>query len=158
VAKRKNPIEAVEAIRARIAELQAERRAIGNTPVTPPEAEAAIATYIERMAARYRDNGLVATLAQRGRLDSLNAGHNPEAFACFFFADRIKSQLMHAAEARLADGLAAGQRAQRLQEFDDALLAAEREEETFIQAAEADGLAITRRADADPRAVLGLDN
>jgi hypothetical protein len=38
------------------------------------------------------------------------------------------------------------------------LLALEREEEALIVAAEESGLAIARRPDADPRAVLGLDD
>jgi len=53
--------------------------------------------------------------------------------------------------------LTAAERTARLAEIDDALLTLEREEEAQIEASEAAGTPVARRADADPRAVLGVE-
>jgi hypothetical protein len=54
-------------------------------------------------------------------------------------------------------GLTDEQKAERLAELDAQQLELERFEELFIEQAECDGVVIARRADADPRAVLGVD-
>jgi hypothetical protein len=154
-AKPKNPAEAVAQIRTRIADLKQQRRALTNAPVSKAEAEAAIDHHLADAAARYQ--GVIDRLAQRGELHSLAAGDEPEAFAAFMFADPIKARLMAAVEPRLANGLDAGERARQITEMDQRIRAAEREEENPIAQAEADSLAITRRSDANPRIVLGLD-
>lgn len=49
------------------------------------------------------------------------------------------------------------QRETAIAKLSDDLLAAERREEALIDAAEAQGITIPRRADADPRAILGIE-
>lgn len=154
-AKPKNPADAVAKFRSQIADLKAERRALSNAPVSKAEAEASIDAYLTDAAKRYR--GVIDRLAQRGELHSLAANDEPEAFAAFMHGDQIKARLMTAVEPRLADGMDAGERERQITEIDTKILAAERDEEQTIQQAESEGLEITRRHDANPRVVLGLD-
>ena len=154
-AKPKNPAEAIAKIRAQIADLKANRRALSNAPVSLAEAEASIDAYVADAAERY--HGVVDRLAQRGELHTLAVSDEPEAFAAFMHGDQIKARLMAAVKPRLTDGMDAGERARQIAEIDTKILAAERDEEQTIQQAESEGLEITRRADADPRIVLGLE-
>ena len=54
------------------------------------------------------------------------------------------------------DGPTGAERAERILELDRELIEAERAEERLIEASESAGVPIARRADADPRAVLGM--
>ena len=143
----------VDDARVKIANLNDELRTITQAPVSATEVEAGIDRYIAHQAKRYDEARLVDRLASRGVIDSL-AANDPEAFACFFHAAAIKSRLMDCVAERVSDGLTAGERDKRVANIKAALYAAEVAEESAITQAEAAGQTITRRADADPRAVL----
>ncbi|MCP5364925.1 MAG: hypothetical protein H6905_06835 [Hyphomicrobiales bacterium] len=57
-----------------------------------------------------------------------------------------------------AETMAGADKAARLSEINSELLTLEFEEEALIEAANADGLQLTRRADANPAAVLGVES
>lgn len=88
------------------------------------------------------------------RLDLARAA---SAMAVRELADRHRDAVDAEFEKRGANGLTATARSARLAEIDAQLLAAEKAEEGAIRAAEADGMAILRRADASPAIVLAFD-
>jgi hypothetical protein len=83
-----------------------------------------------------------------------------DAVALFFWLNRdliLEKMLAEAAEvADDAEALTQEERSRRQQEIAAQKLLAERSEEAIIEAAERDQIVISRRANADPRAVLGL--
>lgn len=144
----KSPDKAVAEFRERIDTLKAERAEVQAQPAAASDIEQAIDAFIQRNADQYRNRIEVVRLKQRGTLQSL--GELDEAFQCFVHGDAIKAALM----AEAGNGLAANDRAAELKRIDAELLATERKEESTIVAAEGRGHFITRRADADPRAIL----
>lgn len=147
----KRPENAVADIRERIDALKAERQTLQARPASSAEVEASIDHYLARHADAYRTRFQVERLKQRASLETL--GDKDDAFFCFYFGDAIKAALM----AEVADGMDSSDRAAERKRIDDALLEAERDEEKTITEAEQRGHHITRRADADPRAVLEFD-
>lgn len=138
-------------IRDQIDALKREREEVQAKPAATGDVEAGIDAFIARQAEAYRQRFPVERLKLRGDLESL--GEHDDAFHCFYFGDQIKAALM----AEAADGISTDDRTAELRRIDDALLAAEREEEQAIHAAEQRGHHIIRRVDADPRAVLEFD-
>lgn len=147
----KRPENAVADHRATIERLKAERAAIRSRPASAGEVEQRIDSFIEYQAQRYRARMTVERLRQRASLDAL--GDKDDAFYAFFFGDQIKAALM----AEASEGMATIDRKAELDRLDAALLEAEQAEEQAITEAEKNGHRITRRADADPRAVLAFD-
>ena len=85
------------------------------------------------------------------------------AFLVWLFADqtreRLRGELRAQRERETRDGLlvlSAADRAKRLATVDERILAAEREEEWLIRAAEQEGATIDRREKANPLAILGI--
>ncbi|RJS95283.1 hypothetical protein [Salinisphaera sp. Q1T1-3] len=147
----KRPENQVADYRANIERLKAERAEVVARPATPTEAEARIDAYLASQAEQYRRRVTVERLKLRADLDAL--GDKDDAFFAFYFRDQIKAALM----AETADGMDAADRSAELERIDTALLEAEQAEESAITEAEQRGHYITRRADADPRAVLAFD-
>jgi hypothetical protein len=84
----------------------------------------------------------------------------PDTFALSTWIDpeALLTRLYAEIDATAApDGLSAEERGKRLFGLDEERLQIERAEEVVIMQAEAEGLEIMRRADADPRAVLQVD-
>ena len=147
----KRPENAVADHRETIARLKAERAEVLAQPATASEAEARVDRYLTGQAAQYRERATVERLKHRGAIDDL--GTKDDAFFAFYFPDAIKTALM----AETAEGMAQGDRAAEIARIDAELYAAEQAEEQAITEAEARGHYITRRADADPRAVLSVE-
>lgn len=147
----KRPENQVADHRAEIERLKAERAEVVSQPATPTEVEARIDAYLTSRAEQYRQRVTVERLKLRADLDALGTKDDP--FFAFYFGDQIKAALM----AETADGMGAADRSAELERIDTALLEAEQAEESAITEAEQRGHYITRRADADPRAVLAFD-
>lgn len=156
----------IEKRRRRIRELVADIRSVDAAPITSAEAKQIARAQIEELAKqgepdffplieeyggrirwpqRFDNSGIGAPTA------SLDGG---SLFACV-----MREQLIAFSDARIDEAADDGhaltdvQRADKFKTLFSDLLAAEREEEDLVQAA---GFDVDRRADADPRAVLGL--
>jgi hypothetical protein len=83
-----------------------------------------------------------------------------EALICWLHKDALIAALKDeiAASADESSALDDATMAKKLQQIRAQRIAVEREEEALIEAAHAQGIAIARRRDADPRAVFGLSD
>ena len=157
--------DSVEGIREAIRQLEAERAAVANAPVPIGEAREAVEQTVDRLAAaaQYASVPVVLAAAERGQVGHVDLHARDVGSTFGFFADilrpALRDCLVAAVEAHyrdLAPGLPADERAQRLAELDHQLLELSRHEESMITELSTLGLDVSRRGDADPRAVLGL--
>ena len=157
-------------IRAELAELQAERHRVASAPMPAAEAKAAVRAEVETLAeAGTPDVGgcleggairwptKTLTRSKDGPLVAWDV-FDARALLAWLNRDRLIERLEAEVDA-LADDTEALTDAERAKE--DARLRAEilrveREEEAAIVTAAAEGIAIPRRRNADPRAVLEL--
>ena len=155
----------IDEVRARIVDLRAEIDVLKRSLLSRAEVEKSLD---DLMASSRRSSSplglnLLLTGQSSGLASPLAVFNNSTLFEVManVFVDELKvwamAKLDELAAAR--DGyseLDADGRASRRAELENQLLAEEIEEETMIEAAEAAGIAIQRRANVDPRAVLGL--
>lgn len=145
----------VEALRERIAALRAEQKTVTRRPVERAVAEQRIDAWFEKRAAIARKHVRPPADYTRPAYEPARAVENTD----LLFA-ALAPQIATATKAGLdtvyaeAAGIGDAQRAALLAELDARILATEREEESIIRQAEEVGIAIQRRADADPRATL----
>jgi hypothetical protein len=152
--------EGLQELRMRRLRLLDERDATAARPVPQADALAALDRDIDELVATAkreinvrsltRAENPAWTIPQNGMLIALLIGANREAF---------RSQLAEMIAPAYADAkpIEAAEREATLRRIDDELLDLEMAEEAAIRGAEASGLSILRRADADPRAVLLAD-
>jgi len=153
--------EGLQELRLRRLRLLDERDEIAARPVPKDEALAALDRDIDDLIAIAKRETNVRsltradnpswTIPQNGVLLGLLIGANRAAFR-----DQLAAML-EPAYANGAKPIASEERAATLRRIDDELLDLENAEEAAIRGAEAAGLSILRRADADPRAVLLAD-
>lgn len=165
-------LAAVERVRAAIVDLREQARSAELAPLPKQDIKLAIRREVQELAAQGVP-GLLAVAERAGKVRwptfplqgvALAGGYIPymqNAFA--LIAWLFEKDLLKAVE-RLVDedyedegALSPAARAARLKEIAAGVLALEYEEESLIEQAEAEGIAIARRSDADPRALLGLD-
>lgn len=150
------------ATREAIAALHAERGDLQRQHVSRDEALQALDRWIAKRAAEC-DPSIGNLLRGEGVLDlaALDAGgrRDLEPALCALVPDAIRQVVGERIDAALADQPSIGSedRQRRLDDIAAELLRLERDEEDLVQHLEADGVPTARRADADPRAVLGLD-
>jgi hypothetical protein len=156
--------EAASRIRARIAALQSERQKVEHCGLPLADLKEQAAAYV----AGLRERGKPRILYGHARPFAVSFEMmTPGAFtptldfaAALAWADptsflqRLIEDLESQPKASLS--LSAKQRAERLTTLEAELMVLEREDEAIVCEAEATGPAISRRIDADPRAVLGL--
>lgn len=152
--------EGLRELRMRRLRLLDERDATAARPVPQADALAALDRDIDELVATAKRETNVRsltraenpawTIPQNGILIALLIGANREAF---------RSQLAEMIAPAYADAkpIEAAEREATLRRIDDELLDLEMAEEGAIRGAEAAGLSVLRRADADPRAVLASD-
>ncbi len=162
--------EAIEARRRRLRELAADLRAVEQTPWPSNVTKQMARAQMEELAKRGRPDvfGLVercqpiewpmlpatpATieLPQMIRVDALALVAWALGPALVAAVEREIDEISDDAAALVAE-----QRMERRQQINGDMLAVEREEEALVELAEAEGITVRRRSDADPRAVLGL--
>lgn len=158
--------EGIEGIREAIRALESERERERGAAVPLAEAVEAVDQLIGRLAAHAQHASLstVIAAAELGRVASVDL-HSRQVGASFgFIVDALRPALrdclIAALEERYAElqpGLPRDARAERLAELDHQILDLSRQEEQLVNELAESGLAIDRRGDADPRAVLGLD-
>jgi hypothetical protein len=144
----------VEMVRKRIIAEKVERAAVANAPYPLEERVADIDRFLASAFRHTPNIGVHVSPHGGGSFD------NPELEALSSLGPFIRSARIGALERYLEarpPGLPKAERPARLAEIDARLLELEREEEAIIEAAEEAGLEIARRADADPRAILGID-
>jgi hypothetical protein len=143
----------LDTIRNRIAELKVEARAIADAPVPLEEAVADLDACLDYMAGHRQFNvGMHTHPSDRIAWPKLDV---EELFVTL--RPLIREARLDAIQRELSTrlpGLPKNERAARLQEIDRQLLTLEMTEEAMIEEAEAAGITIARRVDADPRAVL----
>lgn len=163
----------LEELRGQIRELQGERKRIERAPLSEAEVHATIDAQLEEAvealnrtptAGLLRGNpvGFFHIVAM-GEPETFSAQENWKkalGLAVLAGGDRVKKYLRArvAADAQAAGGFGLGreERKAKLAELDAQLFDLELEEERAVCDMEAAGLAISRRADADPRAVLAV--
>ena len=96
---------------------------------------------------------LASVINNDGRASGIGAG----ALLLAIFRDEVLAKLEAMIPPDSPDTLTEEQRAKKLAKIEADLLQAEREEEAFIEAADADGWRIARRSDANPLAILGIE-
>ena len=153
----------LDKVRARIAERRTERERVAEKPRTRDEALEALEAWITSEAAKLEpDAGAFIHGRPRATLTHQDFGSGRATFTpalCLLGPDRIRDAFAAEIENELADTepLAAQDQAARLAELDAEILDLERNEESLVVALHEAGEPVERRADADPRAVLGLD-
>jgi hypothetical protein len=144
----------LDTIRDRIAELKVEAQAIESAPLSLDEAVADLELWLDHMA-DHRQMNVGMHLSPYGRAiwPKLDVEELFVTLRPMIRAVRLEA-IQREISGRLP-GLPQEERAARLKEIDQQLLALEMSEEAMIEEAEAAGIRIARRVDADPRAVLG---
>lgn len=163
--------DAISNRRRRLREFAADREAVGRAPVPSAMAKQLVRKQLDELAAEGRPD--VFGLIERG-VGKLEWPMVPElpstielprimrVHSAALVAWALGPALVAAIEREIDEiadderALSAEQRRARLDEIAADMLAVEREEEALIEMAEAEGLVVHRRSDADPRAVLGL--
>ena len=156
-------------IRTAIAALQSEREATRSAAVPPDEALAVLQEFTGLWARAGEAAGIsldhmiqAATTGRRPGIELYQTATVGSVLAVLApllrgpIAAGIE-QALNEAYRDLTPGLPAADRQRRLAEIDGELLKLARLEEQAIEAAAEGGLAIDRRPDADPRAVLGVE-
>ncbi len=160
-----DPQKAVETIRNRLAAIREERERLRLAPYPASEAKALATAEIEALAARGRPD--VGDLLHTKRPiawpeASVIAGSGLVIDATAIIAHMFKTEMIKAAHAAIDEAaddklaLTEEQRHARRAELDAEKLRLEREEEATISAA--NRFDLLRRPNADPRAVLGLED
>lgn len=153
--------EALDAIRSEIEATKNEIAATERAPIAGKSKRAAVKRYLGTLVANGKPT---ANINAQGEV-SIRLGSGPDSVALFDAkGSRLLGMVMHLVgedkvldllapqEQERADAITPAQREERLTELRDKLLMLEREEEALI-----DSSGVLRRADADPRAILGVE-
>jgi hypothetical protein len=153
-------LDAVEEARLAVLRLRDQRAEIEAAAVPKADALAALDAGLDALAAQAERSLSVTSLTRPAGRPSLSLNPAPSDLAPLLVAvgrkelRRIMAAKVEEAYGTDAPTLTRAQREQRLAELDGHLLDAETHEELLVREAEAVGLSVLRRADADPRAVL----
>jgi hypothetical protein len=145
---------------AEVAEL-AKLGAIDPAPAKTPGRKPKWATYVDQV--RVRSLRPIVPEDQPGGRPAIQdlgvAGHrfqNANALVAWLFDDALVAKFNTAVDEMPAGGIMTEERAAREADLLAEILDLERREEACVEAIEQTGLDFQRRAEADPRAVLGL--
>jgi hypothetical protein len=162
-------VDVVSETRARIAELAADRQSILDAPVHSSRVKAKARALVDGMAAKPNpmaalegdgDIELPAGPMEFITIGGQSGNYRPRFNAMGFLMWACREAVIEKMDAIIdeyaddACSLSDDERAKRLSEVDRTLLSAGRAEEFAIMQAQAAGVVIPRRADADPRCVL----
>lgn len=172
MAKRSNDPAALRAeeqrITAAIQAKRAERQHVENALLPRAEAQENVQRFVRSRAERWdrplnglaRPGGGLLGLVLPDPRTGQGFEHQAEALLCAVIPDAIEAELTRRLDELYAtadgEGLPAAERPVRLAELDAEIRELEEKREDLIERAEAAGIAIDRRADADPSVVLGL--
>jgi hypothetical protein len=176
--KNESLLTAIERIRSRTRELEADERAVRAAPMPSALVKEKITAEVEALARRgapdvfgaikHRGEGVKWPSARADVVLYPAPGTDPAkpvvttpdtlALLAWLAKDELVAALTAEIDARADDGAALTheQRADRLAEIDIDLLNVERDEEALVEMAHRAGTPVDRRPDASPLAVLGL--
>jgi len=166
--KARNPVEAIEKLRAELDEQDAAWAAVEAAPAPASDLRERMMAAVDEIArrggprldARIRD-GDPFRLARHFEQSIHGTGHllgdGGSPLLVWLFRDEIKERLGKLIDAAPQKGaLTDAERVRRFEEIAAKRFELERHEEAIISAAEAAGQIIARRRDADPRAILEI--
>lgn len=164
--------DAIENRRRRLRELAADREAVMRAPLPSTLSKQTARAQLAELAQRGRPDvfGLIefgrpiewpripVTSAMQDLPQIIRETVDGAALMCWALGPALVEAIEREIDLQSDDAhaLTTADRRKRLAEIDDDRLAVEREEEALIEMAEAEGLQIFRRSNADPRAVLGI--
>ena len=158
-------LDALDAHRELIAQLQEERQAVAQARRPRAEAEAAAQAQIEELGRSWAPSFAFmaspgAHIAGVGEAFRLGAKRDPLGFAAAIMPGQLLRAIGEGLDAAYAhgDGLPEAVRAQRLDALGGQLRTAELEEESIIRGLEAAGIPAFRRPNANPEIVLCDDS
>lgn len=148
----------VDRIRGEIARLKETREAVMGGQRSLAEAEAMLDEALDRIAARFNPSA-TALLNPETTVADFVVGYGttdtPTEMLVWLHRDALKARFMSAMKDAAEPGaVTAEDRRERVAKIDAQLFDLEQQEERLIEEAEEAGIEITRRPDADPRAVL----
>jgi hypothetical protein len=154
----------LESTRNQIAELHEQEQALLAAPVTPKQAIAVLERWVDYNASKFDTENSILAPAYHGEMpvqsdfgmERRGGGDPTTAIFCYFLGDVIKQRLGDAITKRLGrEGITDETRQKKLEEVRQKRHGLEIHEELIIRDAEAIGMKIDRRHDADPAIVLG---
>ncbi|TIS04589.1 MAG: hypothetical protein E5X14_22550 [Mesorhizobium sp.] len=149
----------LDQLRAQIADLKKRRSQLEMAPVPKEEALKRIDALMDHLTERADIFLRAEQFTERDRYVMPALGQNAATILLGFAAPLLRQRLEKLSETYAAgDGPTADAHRQLLAKFDAELLDLELAEESLVRAAEAAGIEILRRGDADPRAVLAADS
>ena len=159
-------LKQLEQARANVAALKTDRRALADMPALSRDelrqrlgmdlaqaqasAAHAVGVRLAQLAAGERGGDPLLSMGAGGRVLDL------APLLAFAIGPEELLQRIEPLLAAVPEGMPSAERSRRLAELDAQILAAEITEERVVEALEAAGVPVQRRADADPRAVLAL--
>lgn len=161
-AKTKTDAERLAEIRERIGALQDELVDLDQRPVSRDEAIAAADSWMDQKAAAFTHDLNLNDLIKgkpHARLYPISQGETDwQTTLCALFPDTVRDFLVEQIDAELGERepISNAEREERRQEIRDELFKLEQQDEEIVARKEAAGETVTRRGDADVRAVLGL--
>ncbi|TIN84869.1 hypothetical protein [Mesorhizobium sp.] len=150
----------LDQLRAQIADLKKRRSQLEMAPVPKEEALKRIDALMDHLTERADIFLRAEQFTERDRYVMPALGQNAATILLGFAAPLLRQRLVEKLSETYAagDGPTADAHRQLLAKFDAELLDLELAEESLVRAAEAAGIEILRRGDADPRAVLAADS
>ncbi len=161
-----NELKRLQAIRTQIAELSGEIASIENAALTAGEIKDKVEGTVDRWRGLVDSGWLGLNLARPGReidfamIESAVAGEPRKLvpLLAWLFGDQLKARLIESAAPFAEHGaLPAAGRDDAIRELETKRRELEIEEERLVVTLEGQGVDITRRPDADPAIVLGID-
>lgn len=153
-------LDSIPAIQGRITDAQSALKTLRAAPASREEMLSAIDAGLDRYAENARSAFDISTLLASDSAPRFNPRdpHVSDIVGLLVLTDRdlIRGLIVDRIDRALAnrEGIARTERTARIAEAEAALFDLELEEERTVRIAEAAGLAVQRRPDADPRAVL----
>lgn len=149
--------QGLEDMRSQIEDLKAERHAVERMPVDEAtayrRAEMWVSSAVTNAMKSAPSPSRFATDPDRWHFPSFDVlAETMIAYQGDALASAMKQEISEIYQSE--KGLTDAERAAQLADLDHRLLSAELSEEALIREAEASGIVVSRRADADPRAVL----
>ena len=160
----------IDRIRGEIRKLNRERENVLAAPLPLKEAEERLGAWIDqqtdlaalpfRLAAFTEPEPAKERPLHVDETGGRGGGVDLAPVLAALFGDTIKERLAAALKTMpdYEPGLPLAERPKKAAELDNQILELERQEEAIITQAETNGIRIARRPDADPRAVLGVED
>jgi hypothetical protein len=156
-------VQAIERLRNEISAAQNHLSVVKRAPIPKNDAKKLAAVYVQQLVQRGRpqvsvDRDQLSVAYVDPRRDTLT--HYADVASLLAWLDpvaltkRLEAEIEALPEQQ--QPMPASEREQRAAELTERLLGLERQEEALIALAASEGLDVMRRADADPRAVLGI--